>query len=259
MSTGVPSRQERHVLGGQDAADDALVAMTAGHLVARLQLALHRDEHLDHLEHARRQLVAALQLLDAVLELVDDELHGLVILRLDRFEVRLDGVVRDRELPPFVTLDLGQQRVVDHDALLDALGRADGGLADQHVLEAIEGRAIEDGALVLAVLGETVDFLPLDRHGALVLVDAVAIEHAHLDDRAGNARGQAQRGVAHVARLFAEDGAEQLLFRRHRALTLGRDLAHQDVARLHFGADIDDARLVEVAQSFLADVRDVRG
>ena len=52
----------------QDAADDALVAVTAGHLVARLQLALHRDEHLDHLEHARRQLVAALELLDAVLE-----------------------------------------------------------------------------------------------------------------------------------------------------------------------------------------------
>jgi hypothetical protein len=57
----------------QDAADDALVAVTAGHLVARLQLALHRDEHLDHLEHARRQLVAALQLLDAIVELVGDD------------------------------------------------------------------------------------------------------------------------------------------------------------------------------------------
>ena len=63
-----PVLEERHVLDRQDAADHALVAVTAGHLVARLQLALHRDEHLDHLEHARRQLVAALELLDAVLE-----------------------------------------------------------------------------------------------------------------------------------------------------------------------------------------------
>ena len=58
----------RHVLDRGDPRDDALVAVPAGHLVARLQLALHRDEHLDHLEHAGRQLVAALQLLDLVLE-----------------------------------------------------------------------------------------------------------------------------------------------------------------------------------------------
>ena len=63
-----PVLEERHVLDRQDAADHALVAVTAGHLVARLKLALHRDEDLDHLEHARRQLVAALELLDAVLE-----------------------------------------------------------------------------------------------------------------------------------------------------------------------------------------------
>ena len=40
---------------------------------------------------------------------------------------------------------------------------------------------------------------------------------------------------------------------------LGGDLADQDVARPHLGADVDDARLVEVAQRFLADVRDVAG
>ena len=70
-----PVLEERHVLDRQDAADDALVAVTAGHLVARLQLALHRDEHLDHLEHARRQLVAALELLDAVLEAAVDDVR----------------------------------------------------------------------------------------------------------------------------------------------------------------------------------------
>ena len=58
-------------------------------------------------------------------------------------------------------------------------------------------------------------------------------------------------------RLLAEDGAKQLLFRRHRALALRRDLADQDVARLHFRADIDDAGLVEVLQRLFRDVRNV--
>jgi hypothetical protein len=75
----------------------------------------------------------------------------------------------------------------------------------------------------------------------------------------GDARRQTQRGIAHVRRLFAEDSAEQLLFRRHRAFALRRDLADENVARLHLGTDIDDARLVEVAQRFLAHVRDVAG
>ncbi len=75
----------------------------------------------------------------------------------------------------------------------------------------------------------------------------------------GDARRQAKRGVAHVGRLLAEDRAEELLLRRHRAFALRRDLADQDVARLDLGADVDDARLVEVAQRFLADVRDVAG
>ena len=70
---------------------------------------------------------------------------------------------------------------------------------------------------------------------------------------------QAQRGVAHVGGLLAEDGAQQLLFRRHRALALRRDLADQDVARLHLGADIDDAGFVEVLQRLFRDVRDVAG
>ena len=67
----------------------------------------------------------------------------------------------------------------------------------------------------------------------------------------------AQRGVADVRGLLAEDGAQQLLLRRHRALALRRDLADQDVAGLHLGADIDDAGLVEVLQRLFGDVRNV--
>ena len=95
--------------------------------------------------------------------------------------------------------------------------------------------------------------------GALVLLDALAREDLGVDDGALDARRHAQRGVAHVAGLLAEDGAQQLLFRGELGLALGRDLADQDVARLDLGADADDARLVEVLERLLADVRDVAG
>src|SRR5690606_13049105 len=105
--------------------------------------------------------------------------------------------------------------------------------------------------------GEPLDLLALDRHGTLVLLDAVPAEHAHLNDRAGYTRRQPQRRITDVCGLLAEDGPEQLLFRRHRAFALRRNLADQDVTRMHFRAHVDDARLVEVLQSLFGDVRDV--
>src|SRR5207237_10174895 len=99
-----------------------------------------------------------------------------------------------------------------------------------HVGKTAVDVAVQDRLLVVAVLRQTLDLFPLDRQRTLVLVDAVAVEHADLDDRALHARRHPQRGVTHVRGFLAEDGAEQLLFRRHRALALRRDLADQDVA-----------------------------
>ena len=87
----------------------------------------------------------------------------------------------------------------------------------------------------------------------------VAVELAHVDDLAALAVGQAQAGVLHLARLLAEDRAQQALLGGQLGLALGRDLADQDVARLDLGADVDDAVLVEVLERLLADVRDVAG
>ena len=56
--------QVGHVLLRQDARDDALVAVAAGHLVADRQLALHGDVDLDHLDDAGREFIALLHLAD---------------------------------------------------------------------------------------------------------------------------------------------------------------------------------------------------
>ena len=96
---------------------------------------------------------------------------------------------------------------------------------------ALEGRRLDDAELVVQVLLDLVELGTLDGLGAGVLLDAVAGEDLHVDDRAVDRRRHAQRGVLHVRRLLAEDRAQQLLFRRELGLALRRDLADQDVAR----------------------------
>ena len=139
--------EERHVLDREDLGDDALVAVTAGELVALLDLALLRHVHADELVDARRQIVA----------------------------VRRGENVRDR------------------------------------------------------------------------------------DDAAGLAVRHLERRVAHLAGLLAEDGAQEALLGGELGLALRRDLADQNVAREHLGADADDAVLVEIGQHVLADVGDLAG
>ena len=65
--------------------------------------------------------------------------------------------------------------------------------------------------------------------------------------------------VVHLARLLAEDRAQQPLLGGQLGLALRRDLADEDVAGRDLGALVDDPVLVEVAQALLADVRDVAG
>src|SRR5690606_15820209 len=250
--------QVRHVLDRQDLGDDALVPVTAGHLVARLQLALHGHEDLDHLHDARRHLVAALQLLDLVFEATIEGLTGVLELLLHGLQLAHRLLVIEGDLPPQALGHFGQLLFGDL-AATHALRAGHGGLAEQQRLHAAVDVALKDLELVVAVLAQTFDLGALDGHGALVLVDAVAVEHAHVDDGAGDAGRQTQRGVAHVRSLLAEDGAQQLLVRGHRAFALRRHLADQDVARLDLGADGHDARLVEVAQGLLADVGNVAG
>ena len=71
--------------------------------------------------------------------------------------------------------------------------------------------------------------------------------------------GHFQRGVADLAGLLAEDGPQQPLLGGQVCLTLGRDLAHQDVAGVDLRADADNTPLVQILQGLLAHVGDVAG
>ena len=58
MSTGVPSSRYGMSSTGAMETDNALVTVTAGHLVAGLHAAFHRQVHLHHLQHAGSEIVA---------------------------------------------------------------------------------------------------------------------------------------------------------------------------------------------------------
>jgi hypothetical protein len=261
-----PVRQVRHVLFRQDARDDALVAVAAGHLVTDRQLPLHRDVHLDQLDDPGWQLVAATDLLLLFLELVADDLHLPLGALLELAEILLEPRIVGQHLQPhdrFVGQGLqdleGEIRALAQQALAPVLVvqvRAEL-LALQHLDRPLLHLVVKDADLVLQVLLHHVELFLLDRFRTVVLLDALPREDLDADDDALDARRADERGVADVPRLLAEDGPEQLLLRRELGLPLRRDLAHEDVAGLDRRADADDAALVEVAEVPLADVRDV--
>ena len=125
-------------------------------------------------------------------------------------------------------------------------------LAAQDRFETLQALVGENADLVGEVALELLDLLLLDLLGALVLLLSLAGEDADVDDGAFDTRRAGQRSVANIAGLFAEDGAQQLLFRRQLGFALGRYLADEDVVVPDLGADADDARLVEIAQRVLA-------
>ena len=260
--------QVRHVLLGEDARDDALVAVAAGHLVADRQLALHGDVGLDQLDDAGRQLVAAADLLLLLLEQLADDLDLALGALLEVAQVVLQRRVVAAELEPDDVLvgqaleHLGGQLGPLAEDLLAAVLVVQVGaqrLALQHRDHPLLHLVVKDADLVLQVLLHHVELVLLDRLGALVLLDPLAGEDLHADDDPLDAGRADEGGVADVAGLLAEDGAEQLLLRRQLRLALRRDLADEDVARLDVGADPDDAAVVEVLEGALRDVRDVAG
>jgi hypothetical protein len=95
------------------------------------------------------------------------------------------------------------------------------------------------------------------RPGPLVLLLPLAREDLAIDHRAFDSGRAVERSVLHVAGLFAEDGAQQFLFGRELGFALGRHFAHQDVARLHRGADADHAAFIQIAQEGIRDVGNV--
>ncbi len=260
--------QIRHVLFGNDARDHALVAVAAGHLVAHRKLALHGDVALHQLDDAGRQFIAFAKLSDLfvgdlfehgdlprshLFDFVDLLVEANVLVgELDALQIAraqlLDQVARQADA-------LGKQLLVG----LFVVQVGQHFLAFQQIGEALGALVVENALFVFEVAVQPLDLRFENRFGALVEIRALAREDLAIDHRAFDAGRAVERGVLHVAGLFAEDRAQQLFFGSQLRFALGRHLADQDVARLHGGADADDAALVQVAEERFGDVGNVAG
>ena len=97
-----------------------------------------------------------------------------------------------------------------------------------------------------------------DGLGALVALDAFAGEH--LTSMTVPAIPDGTRSeVSFTSKPFAEDGAQQLFFRRQLGFALRRDLADQHVAGFDFGADVNDAGIVQTGKLGFAEGGDIAG
>ncbi len=249
--------QERHVFHRNNARDHTLVPVTTGHLIARLKLTLHRDKDFDHFHHARGQVVATADFFDLVLETVIQSTFLRVELGVQSFDLCGVCFFTQSQLPPLTFGQAVQQVFGDLSVRLDAFGAFNGHFAKDHRLEAGVDVALKDRQFVVTVTRQTLDFFTLNLNGTFVFFHTMAVKDAHLDNGTKVTRRQTQGRVTHIRRLFTEDRAQQFLFRGHRAFTFGGDFAHQNVSRPNLGADVHDASLVEVAQRFFTDVRDV--
>src|ERR1035437_3857973 len=261
-------REVRHVLLRQNPRDHTLVSVAARHLIAHAQLALHGDVDLHQLDHAGRQLIALAQFGDLLIgdlfqhrdlarrhlfDFVDlfveprilaGQAHALQIARLhllDQFARQL-RVLAEQALVGLLVVQVGQQL-----------------LAFQQHAQAFGALVRQDADFILQIALQTLDLRFLDQLRPLVLLLPLAGENLAIDDGALDARRAVERCVLHIAGLFAENRAQQLLFGSQLGFALGRHLAHQNVARLDRGADPDDPALVQVAQETVRDIRNVAG
>ena len=166
------------------------------------------------------EIVMYEQLLDPDVKLRENDEVDLLLHALDETrQVVLDPLLADLHVAPVVGRDLCQHVGGDLDALVEQdlarvvreARRRDLPLEQpQHLLA---GALADDADLVLLILGEAGDLFLLDQPAAIVLGHALAREDPRVDRGALDAGRDAQRSVAHLARLLAEDRAQELLFR----------------------------------------------
>ena len=251
--------QERHVAARQDARDDALVSVTAGHLVADGQVLLVDQEHAHLLDDL------------AVAELSEESAFsaGRVLdgreLDLERIHYRRDLVARRAFVHPPVRVRLRERGKL---ALLDLLVRRGDHVARLGVdyvyrellVHQLRGQLADEillkpDKLVLALLfGVLLGALGLLFVHLLRLLGALDLD-AHDDARRPGRHGE--RRVPDVGRLLAEYRPEKPLLGRQLGLALRSHLADEYVAGADLRADADYAVLTEVLERVLRNVRNV--
>ena len=203
--------EEGHVFAGQNLGDHALVAVTAGHLVAHGNHPLGGNIDLDHLQYAAAEFVAALHRVELAVAGVEGRLDRRPLLLVELLQGRLP--LRAADVERFDAEILG---LLGHAAVLAAFDQPAAVFVFQFLLQQIldlQHEVAESGGNPFVALG--LGFLERGfKSFPLVLGEAHAAgELLRVDDDAFHARGHFQRIVLHVFAGATEDGVQQFLFR----------------------------------------------
>ena len=254
-----------HVLFGQNAGNNTLVAVASGHFVAHRKLALDGHMHLDHLDDVGRQIIAfrglfalgvinGLQVVDLLVVGLEQAANNVI----DFLALEEAGELFDRYGMENV-FGQGRARFCQNFSLFFA-GQGCGDLFAQHMGgQQRAGALCQRTHMVRFFLVKHGNIVLFDGKGPFVLFARPAIEHLDVNDDALHTRRNLEGGVFYITGLFAEDGPQEFFFRRELRFSLGSDFSHQDVVRLNSRPDADDAAFVKIAQHFFADIGNVAG
>ena len=140
-----------HVFNWNDAADDTLVAVPAGHFIARLQFALDRHIYLDHFHNPGRQFVTALQFVDLILEAFFQRRFGIVELLFHGFDFGHGAFVLQGDLPPLAARQFLQHGLGNLGIGVHAFRARSHLLAGQQTFKAVVNIALQNRQFIVAV------------------------------------------------------------------------------------------------------------
>ena len=108
------------------------------------------------------------------------------------------------------------------------------------------GQIFAYGQFVIPVLFQGCDFFILDFTNPIVLLDSSPGKDLCIDNDSFNPRGHPKGGIFNISGFLAENGAQQLFFRRELRFSLGGYFSDQYVAGIDLGAETDNTAVIQI-------------
>ena len=188
----------RHVFHRYDHGNDALVTVTARHLVTRLYATLDGHVDLDHLQHAGRQIVTRGNLVTLLFQTLVKILAQLFQLPGSGFQLLVGLFVFQTDLEPLALVQFIDIGLGDLGTGLEPAGTTVCGLASQQLLDTLEDITFHNAQLIVQILLDSGNLVFFDLQRARILFDTVARKHLYVYNDTVHTGGHPQRGIFYV-------------------------------------------------------------
>ena len=157
--------------------------MTTGHLVARLYATFNGKVDFDDLKHARRKIIATLQLIFLRLKALFEQLVLLFQQSLRRCQLVIEFGVRELQLEPLITVETRENVGINFCAFRETATR-NCGLPAKQLSQTGVSRLLINSELFFEILAVVRQLRRFDLLGTSILLKTVTREHLHINNRA---------------------------------------------------------------------------